>query len=138
MIVKLSVPALLLLSSPASPQETETCSGVEGGFRLERLSGDCTYEYLAEQYERQVFGATGSCVNPDVTARDDFNMKLGAEGTTPEEIQADAAASGRRRWRRPRRPTTGPRRPSSRGTPPRSGSSTGGTGPTPASRGRTP
>jgi len=90
MKMKVSVPALLLLSAPASPQET--CSGVEGGFRLERLSGECTYEYLAEQYERQVFGATGSCVNPDVTARDDFNMKLGAEGTTPEEIQADAEA----------------------------------------------
>merc|ERR1719436_669887 len=93
MKMKISALYLPLLLSHTSVGQDQ-CSEVTGGFKLERLHGDCTYEYLVEQYERQVFNATGTCVNPTVSARDDFNMKLGAEGTTPEDIQADAEAKG--------------------------------------------
>jgi len=94
MKMKISAITLPLLLSQTAVGQEKVCSGIEGGFKLDRLHGDCTYEYLVEQYERQVFEATGSCVNPDVFAQDDFNMKLGATGTTPEEIQADAEELG--------------------------------------------
>ncbi|KAL3823285.1 hypothetical protein ACHAXA_003433, partial [Cyclostephanos tholiformis] len=96
---------LLLVKYSANVQRASSqqqCDGsLSGDFKLEGLSGTCTYEKLLDAYTRQVHGVVGStCQAPGggggggsaLTAKEDFDFKLTAAMTEPVS-SPEAAAS---------------------------------------------